>query len=412
MTIREWWRKCQLLLIIALGTYPLVMILLDRLNSGILVWGWVFSCVYLVLSFAAMSVRGQLRLPAGIAMSVLFVAGTFLLAPPQGRLGALAAAVLCSGLLIWSLKISGWSSKKEIPVLWIAIGGISHLLGQALLHVDRVAGGMGLARYSGSFMAALVIFVLLTMLSMNRDSLMAASGKRQSVPGTMRQKNVMLIFMFFVLAMAASLLPSAFTGIMGVLERGLVWLVDLIVRLIPDTTTQKVENIPSPTGEVNYNPIGGEVGVQLNPLTEKIAAFVGGVLFFALLLYVAYRLYRMAADTLRRLVASLGKFASGVAEDYIDEVTDTREDGTAEKVERKPLVSRIPFLEPKNLSPGEKIRFRYQRLLRAHPEWSPGSTARENLPGDMASLYERARYSTHPISDGDAAAFTDGSKNV
>lgn len=412
MQIREWWRKCQLLLILAFGTYPLVMVVLDRLNSPILSWGWVFSLVYVILALVGISVKGQFRLAAGIAMCVGFVACVFLLTPAGSRLGALAGAVLCCGLLLWSLKIGSWSPKKEIPVLWIAVGGISHLLGQAVLHVDRVAGGAGIARYSGTFLAALFAFVLLTMLSMNRDSLMAASGKRQSVPGTMRQKNVLLIFGFFILALAASLLPSAFTGIMGVLEEGIARLVAFIIRLIPDTTTQKVENIPAPPEEMNFNPMGGEAGIALNPVAEKIAAFLGVVIFFALIAYVLYRLYRMSADTLRRLISSLGKYASNVSEDYIDEVTDTREDGVAEKAERKPLAARIPFFEPRNLSPGERIRFRYQRLMRSHPEWDSGSTARENLPGEMASLYERARYSTHPVSEEDAAVFADGSKTV
>ena len=413
MNIREWWRKCQLLLIIASGTYPLVMVLLDRLNTQILMWGWVFPLAYVVLALVGISVKGQLRMAAGIAMSVGYIAATFLLVPGVSRLGALAAAVLCCGLLLWSLKIGGWSSKKEIPVLWIAMGAICHGLGQAMLHVDRVAGGQGLAIYNGMFLAALFVFVLLTMLSMNRDSLTSASGKRQSVPGTMRQKNVLLIFMFFILAVAASALPSAFSGIMGVLERGIAWLVDLVIRLIPDTTTQKVENIPAPTGDISFNPGGGDGGeIILNPVAEKIMAFIGGIIFFSLLLYVLYRLYRMAGDTLRRFVASLGKFAANVSEDYIDEVTDTREDGTAEKLERKPLAARLPIFEPRNLSPGERIRFRYQRMMRAHPEWLPGSTARENLPREMASLYERARYSAHPVSDGDAAAFAEGSKKI
>ena len=130
------------------------------------------------------------------------------------------------------------------------------------------------------------------------------------------------------------------------------------------------------------------------------------------MVYVVYRLYHLSADTLRRLIASLSKYASNVSEDYIDEVTDTREDGTPEKLQKKPLAERIPFFEPKNLPPSERIRFRYRRLLRSHPEWAPGSTARENLPREMAALYERARYSTHSVSEGDASAFADGSKKL
>jgi len=40
-----------------------------------------------------------------------------------------------------------------------------------------------------------------------------------------------------------------------------------------------------------------------------------------------------------------------------------------------------------------------------HPEWSDGSTARENLPEEAAAVYERARYSEHPVSPEEAARF-------
>ena len=47
----------------------------------------------------------------------------------------------------------------------------------------------------------------------------------------------------------------------------------------------------------------------------------------------------------------------------------------------------------------------YARLLRKKPQWTSSSTARENLPENAAALYERARYSEHPISSEDADSF-------
>ncbi len=412
MKLQEWLRKSQLLLIIACGSYPLVMILLDRTGSGMLPWGWAYLAAYVIFSLVGMKVRGRWRLTLGIFLAGAMTAGAFFLSPAEARWGSLAAVGLCSGLLLWSLKLAGWSSRQEIPVLWVAYGVLAHLLGQLLIYMDKVDGGQGLAVYSGSMLASLFGFALLTMLSMNRGSLVGASGKRQSVPDSMRRKNGLLVIGLFVLAVAASFLPSLFSAVTGILRQGIGWMVWLISRLFPKKESDSVGNVPT-GGEMGMPVMGGEERVmELNPIVEKLMMFFGAVLFFALLLYVLYRLYRILEGLLRRMLNNLGRFASGVGEDYIDEITDTREDGAAEKVEKERLVSRLPFLEPKNLSPGERIRFRYQRLMRRHPEWEPGSTARETLPETVAGLYEQARYSDHPVSETDAVAFSDGIKSL
>lgn len=411
MKHQETGRKCQLLLIIAFGTYPLVMLLLNWLGSGILGFGWLFPGAYVMLAMAMLWVKGRWRLTAGAACGICLIAAAVLLAPRQDRLGAAAAAVLCSGLLIWSLKIGGWSAKQEIPVLWIACGILCHLAGQALLRVDRVSGTPVLTAYSGGFLGTLLGFVLLTLLSMNRSGLMAASGKRKSVPAVMRQKNTLLILGLFVLAVLASLLPSAMTLLTDTMEQAIDWLVQLVARLIPDAQTRYVENSAAPeTGTVIRQ--GGGAALTLNPVAEELMAACGAVITCVLLGWLLLRIYRMLRGFLQRLISVLGKFASGAAEDYIDEVTDTRETLSAERTRRGGGTSRLPSREPRNLAPAEKIRFRYQRLLRKHPEWDPGSTARETLPESMADLYERARYSSHPVSEEEAAAFAAGSKTI
>lgn len=412
MKLQELWRKCQLLLIIAFGTYPLVMLLLDYFKADILAFGPVFSLVYVLLSLLGLQVKGKWRLSAGIGMSLCFAAAVFVVAPQHSRLGAVLAAVLCSGLLIWSLKIAGWSHKQEIPVSWIAAGVVIHLLGQVRLHADRVAGGQGLSRYSGWFLMALFGFVLLTLLSMNRSGLTAASGKRQSVPGTMRRKNSMLILMLFVIAIFASLLPSAMSSLTDVMEQMLDWIVDFVMDLIPDVNHMQNDDIYTqnePLGPVLQDQ-GGTFA--LNPIVEKLMAACGAVITFVLLALLFYRMYRILAGKLRSLVASLGKFASNVSEDYIDEVTDTREDGTAEKTRRIQSGSRKLLREPRNLPPDQRIRFRYQWMMHRHPEWEAGSTAREKLPGRMADLYERVRYGHYPTTEEEAAEFAAESKKI
>ena len=64
------------------------------------------------------------------------------------------------------------------------------------------------------------------------------------------------------------------------------------------------------------------------------------------------------------------------------------------------------------MTPAQRIRYRYQRLLYKHPNWDQGSTARENLPTVAAAVYEQARYSSHPVTQEDAALFVSKTKKV
>ena len=405
---QELWRKFQLLLAIACGTYPAMMLLLNSLAPELLGWGWLFSAGYVLLAFVGIQVKGKLRLTAGIALCAVFVAAAFLLVPGASRFGALAGAALCCGLLMWSLKMGAWSSKEEIPIAWVVVGILCQLAGQLILRADRVAGGDGVAKYNAVFLLALFGFCLMTMLSMNRKSLMAASGKRQSVPESMKRRNSLMTVLLFALAVLAALLPSAFAGLSDAVGRAISALVELIIRLIPDAPNESEFGLETPAEILPGQGQGQEGGMVLNPIVEKIATFVGALLSIAFVIFLLWRIFTILRDKLRSMVSSLGKFASSVSEDYVDEITDTREDGTAEKLQRRRRGPRLTAREERSLPPEERIRYRYRRILHRHPEWEAGATARETLPADMARVYEKARYSGESITEEEAAAFTNG----
>lgn len=404
MNRKEQLRKLQLILVMAFSIYPLILIVLKSMALGLLPFGWVIPLVYVVLAMTAINLKGSIRLGAGIAMSVCFVAAVFFLAPADCRFGGILAALIGCAALMLSLKMGGWSVKQEIPVLWIAFCIIAHLAGQMAIRMDSVSGELYLEPYRGAMMFSLLAFALLTLLSMNRGGLMAASGKRQSVPGSMRRRNVMLVIAMFLVAVLASLLPSVLSNVMDVIEKAIVWLVEFISRLIPDPQINRVEDITSAV-ETLPEGMGGGQELRLNPVVEKMMAACGAVISIGLVILLFYRIFRILGDKIRELIHSLGKFAASASEDYIDEVTDTREDITAEQLEKRRRPARIPLREPKNLEPVEKIRFRYRKMLLKHPEWEPGATARETLPADAAKLYERARYSGLPVTEAEAEGF-------
>ena len=107
------------------------------------------------------------------------------------------------------------------------------------------------------------------------------------------------------------------------------------------------------------------------------------------------------------------RYAAAATEDYDDEITDTREDG--ERGRNMPLQAlrrRLALGDDRSLPPAERLRRRDARLRRKHADWQDSRTARETLPDDAARLYERARYSEHPVTGEDADQFARDTRSV
>ena len=118
---------------------------------------------------------------------------------------------------------------------------------------------------------------------------------------------------------------------------------------------------------------------------------------------------KLVAWLLKKLWKSMGRFATAVAQDYEEEITDTRAERAAK------WTIHIPRDQNRNrkkqeMDPRQQVRDRYRWLLRKHRRWGADSTARENLPVNAAQLYERARYSDHPVSQEDASQFQNATK--
>jgi hypothetical protein len=96
----------------------------------------------------------------------------------------------------------------------------------------------------------------------------------------------------------------------------------------------------------------------------------------------------------------------------VDEVTNTRDEGSEEKLQRRRRNPKLSAREERTLPPAERIRYRYRRILSKHPDWVPGTTARESLPEELARVYEKARYSGFEMTEEEAAAFTGGTSKL
>jgi len=148
-------------------------------------------------------------------------------------------------------------------------------------------------------------------------------------------------------------------------------------------------------------------------LMEKIVMVVAAVAIIALALWVGRFLWRRLRVLLRRLWALLQRYTLAASEDYVDEVSDTRESGDDSlSRRRRSLRRKLRQVNEESLSPAARIRYRYQRLLWKRLEWGPGTTARENLPEETAILYEKARYSSAEPSAEEAEHFAQAARTL
>ena len=150
---------------------------------------------------------------------------------------------------------------------------------------------------------------------------------------------------------------------------------------------------------------------QLHPVLETLILYIGAAISVAFMAMILFRIGKKLVRSLRGSWDLLGKFLSASSEDYVDEVIDIRDTGSAERIIRKKR-RRVRFKDDPALSPGERVRRRYRFLRHDHNDWVPGATARENLPVHAADIYEHARYSERAISAEDAKAFIDIAKHL
>lgn len=405
MNGKEFLRKSQFVLLIALGCYPASIMAALFIEPALLPYSWIYPLVYGIAGIGAMMLPGKVRMLWGIAGVAALTVPCFVFL--QGALcafGLLIGIIFC-GLLLCTMRIGAWEAGKELPAGWLAVLLAFLLIGCFLSFVEpRVA-------YTGlSIQLCLFVFLFFAIRSLNRGSLfLAAGGKRSFSPAMVRKNTVMTVVLFFT-ALGIGLLPSAWELIkwlFALLGQLFAWLKALFASLAP------AETVPETT--TLFTTEAANTGEGLGVLTETIPrrepSAVGQAMMTTLVLAVVipaavigiYTVIRLLIKGIRRLIYAVDAAVNAHTDDYEDEITDTRQDGQSES--RKDRKEKKPRISESSMTPKEQIRYRYRKLSKKHPEWQDHSTARENLPEDPAALYERARYSEHPITPEEAEQF-------
>lgn len=423
LNLTDFLRKCQFPPMIALGLLPLPTLLLLQSAPDHLWTLFVLIPTCVLLCWLCMILPGKIRIPCALAGCAAFIALSFHLLPileslspsgarsvriGQGALALFIPLLLCL-LLLYSLRFSSWPREREIAFNWYAAGVLTHLfyLFVRAFPSKQVSNAASAADLSVT--VAFVAFLLLVLLSMNRATMAAASLRRQRVPHSMRRRNVLITLSI----LSITLVVAGIEPLMRLLRRisaACLRVIRAILALIARfLETDRTPAMPGGNG-------GGSQGMPSLPYEEPslfakvmdLLVMIVASLLAAILVYLALRiLLRGLRTLLANLRARLMRYLASASEDYIDEISDTRDAKMrSERSRLSKLRSRFAYVDESKLTPNARIRYRYARLLKKHPDWQQSRTARENLPHEAAILYEQARYSGTSLSPEAAEEFS------
>lgn len=406
---KDFLRKAQFPLAMALGTLPAALLLLHGFAPEALPHLWLFPCSYVLLMWVGLLLPGKFRLPLGIAGALGYVAlGLYLPAFHQHFLGMLLP-LLYVFLLLYSLPMGGWDRDTELHPTWLVIFAVGHAAGQFMVNAARSTGNFPV--FDSASTALLLSFIgcaALCLLSMNRSTMQSASMGRQRVPVGMRRRNVLFSMAIFLLILLLSAAPQIIRAVeqAGDALLRVIWAVLSFLASLMSRSSSGGGS--GGGGDMDMSELGGEAAEPslFALIMEKVAFVVAVIAVVALLVFAAVKLYQKLRILLRHLAERLSHFARTASEDFEDEITDTRDEGERERTGlMNALRRRMTLVDEKKLTPAQRVRHRYLRLMLKHPEWHAGHTARENLPPEAASLYERVRYSEEEVSAEEADAF-------
>lgn len=407
--MKEWLRRYQAVLMLALaGLPPALMMSVHGFAAQMWLCG-VFAALYAVSAAACLPLKGRFRLPAGLVFAAVIIAAGIILLPWREKWWTLALPLGYVILLLYTLPMGGWEAGRELSYTVSFTGALFYAAAQFM---QMIPSGV-YSSIGAPLLAGFLCYMVLWMFALNRQSLNEASSRGQSAPSGMRQKNKFFTAGFVAVILLLSSIPALARALAWTWDRILAF-VALILRffgkLMPETTAAGGSG-----GGAGPMEMLGEVSEpsRLAVILEKIFAVLA-LIGLAVALFFALRIvWRKLRMLLRRLWKMLGSYAQAASEDYVDEIADTRETGENTSSIRKNLFGDwFRQVNEDKLTPVERVRYRYRRLLRKHQEWQPGSTARENLPSEAASIYERARYSCETIDPNEAETFAAHAKTL
>lgn len=401
-------KKYQHPLLVAAASVPAAVLLTAALCPEALGRVWVLPALFVPLAWLCLLLPGQRRVAGAVVGTLALVGCAVALLPIMAAPFLLLLPLLYGAALFLLLPVAAWPTGQELPP-YIAAGGLAaHLLAHlASGYADRT--GSGLYRPAQLLLTVtFAAFLVLALLALNRASLRRASQERVQVPGRMRRQNTALTLGLLLLAAGVALLPQVAAFLKRVwqlLWQGVAaaaaWLAALL-RTDGAGSGGAGEALTAIdlTGETVNRP------GFLEALLQKLLGIVAVLAVLALAGFLLTKLFRLLRRVVAWLRQRLAGFGSAATKDYVDEITDTREDAVYSP---SSLVKRVKEqlyrADESRMTPAQRVRYRYLRLRLRHREWGTAATARDTLPPTAAQLYERARYGAGSLTGEEAQQF-------
>lgn len=401
----SWLRRCLLPLLMLTSFLPLMLLWLCTAAPDSFGEVAMLFAAYVLASAVCVRLPGAFRL-LGMLLGggALMVLGCVLLPVRAHPLLLLLPGAL-TVLLLACVPFAVRPSLSEMPGAFPFIGIGVHFLAQFLYGYFSADGTSVYVPIAPALTASLIGYVLLFLLTMNCISLDNATFLRHRLPPGMRMVNTLLTVGFLAVSLIVALLPAVartltalWQGLTVTVARFFAFLLSLLP--IPEDMGAEVQTAAE---EQLIAEESIEHSGAVAAFIEKLAAIFTILLLAAALLFILHLLWQQLRRFFRYLKRRLREYAQSAGAEYDDEITDTRE----EDIQRQTLRARLRMHRnlPHDATPAARIRFTYAQMLRRHPEWAKSATARETLYDDAAALYERARYSAHPVTEEDARRF-------
>ena len=357
----------------------------------------LFACLVSTVLLVLRPIKGALMLLLGAVISF----GGALLFSAAGMWGLLAAVPCALMTLVMLSKRSAAPGREWSGAVW-AVGLAS---APVCMFLERALPFRGDPPHRMLLTLCFLLYLLLFLLHANRDTLEASSHASltgRKVPLAVRLQNKAAVFVLFLCGAAAAFFPQIADALRTLRDwvlHAFGTVLDFLSALLPT---------PSPSGESagagGGGPLGGLEASEPSPFwlfLEKALAVLALAAAAVLVFFGLRFLFRKAVVLWKALKKTLLQMAIGASEDYVDEVTSTREN--AKEQERIFRERGRPGRDPRPKGGREEVRWLYRQFLRRHPE-RRGLTCREAMkeekgPEEFADLYEKARYSQHPIQE-------------
>ncbi|MBQ8092475.1 MAG: DUF4129 domain-containing protein [Clostridia bacterium] len=389
-------------MIIMFGLMPLPLMLCLTSQPEAITAVFLGGILTLLLTGLAASMNGRRRIIIGIAgTSILFFCSLHLM-HWQNRPSLLLIPFLYSAELFTLIRPSVTESNFRLPFFI----GCSILYGSIQLGMSPLMKiQLPWSELTPFFQISFILFLLSSLLLNNQDILETEVRFGRAVPGTVLNVNRLNILVLITLSTLAACIPQIAEWIRFIYRS----LKDMIGKIINFLSMLFAQELPpdGPAGAVDSSGFMMEEALPEqpgNPLFERIASIVTGIILAALGLYLLYRMAKLLFRIFRKIVRRFQQYMASFDHTY----EDTYEDLPDEPLTGTTLLrKRRSHQHLKAGSPRELVRWTYQQRLRHHPEWLPGETVRSHLSPSAAHIYEKARYSPHPVTEQDASSFTD-----